>query len=144
VTEFTPLSASIGGLMIGVAAALLLIATGRIAGVSGILGGVLRRPDRDWLGDWLWRAAFLAGLPLGVALYQALAGPATIRIGAAPPALVAAGFLVGLGTQIGSGCMSGHGVCGLARGSKRSLVATATFMLAGGLTVFVARVVAGS
>jgi uncharacterized membrane protein YedE/YeeE len=142
-TEFTPVSASIGGLLIGLAASLLLIASGRIAGVSGILGAALQRSDGDGAGDRLWRLAFLAGLPLGVAVYQWVGGQATIRIAAGTPVLLLAGFLVGLGTQSGSGCTSGHGVCGLARGSARSLIATATFMLAGGLTVYVVRVALG-
>ncbi len=149
-TEFTPVSASIGGLLIGLAASLLLIASGRIAGVSGILGGALQRSNGDGgggpgdgRGDRLWRLAFLAGLPLGVAVYQWVGGSTTIQIAAGTPVLLLAGFLVGLGTQIGSGCTSGHGVCGLARGSTRSLIATATFMLAGGLTVFIVRVAVG-
>jgi uncharacterized membrane protein YedE/YeeE len=139
-TEFTPVSATAGGLMIGAAAALLLLVNGRIAGVSGIFDGVLRRPG----ADWLWRAAFVAGLPLGAALYLRLGGDPTLRIEATTPEVLVAGFLVGLGTRIGSGCTSGHGVCGLARGSPRSMVATATFMLFGALTVWVVTTVKGA
>jgi hypothetical protein len=90
VTEFTPVSASIGGLLIGLAASLLLLASGRIAGVSGILGGALQRPDGEGRGDRLWRLAFLAGLPLGVAVYQLAAGSTTIRIAAGTPVARAA------------------------------------------------------
>jgi uncharacterized membrane protein YedE/YeeE len=125
----------VGGLLIGLAAAAFVLFNGRIAGISGILGGLLR-PAR---GDMAWRAAFLAGLvaaPLVYALFAPLPG---VRIDAGAGTLVAAGLLVGLGTRYGSGCTSGHGVCGLSRLSPRSLAATAAFMLAGFVTVFVLR-----
>jgi uncharacterized membrane protein YedE/YeeE len=134
-TTFTPWTALAGGLLIGGAAALLLLVGGRIAGVSGILGGALARaaPDR------LWRVFFLLGLPLGALAVGAARGGLEIQISASPMALVAAGLLVGFGTQLGGGCTSGHGVCGLANGSRRSLVATILFMLTGALTVYAVR-----
>jgi hypothetical protein len=133
--EFTPLTAAAGGVAIGLAAALLVLFNGRIAGISGILGGLLA-PTR---GDVAWRVAFVAGLigaPLVYAMFAALPMP---HIDAGWPALVSAGFLVGMGTRYGSGCTSGHGVCGISRLSPRSLLATAAFMAAGFFTVFVAR-----
>jgi len=133
---FTPLPAVVGGALIGTAASLLLLASGRIAGISGILGAVLRPvcPDRAW------RLLFLIGLPLGALVVSAITGrgPAP-RMAASTPVLVLAGLFVGFGTQLGSGCTSGHGVCGLGRRSKRSLVATLTFMLTGAITVFAVR-----
>jgi hypothetical protein len=134
-THFTPWPALAGGVLIGVAAAAFVLLNGRIAGISGILGGLLR-PAR---GDVAWRIAFLAGLagaPLAYGLFAAL--PA-VRIDAGGPALAAAGLLVGLGTRYGAGCTSGHGVCGLSRLSPRSLVATLSFMAAGFVTVYVIR-----
>ncbi len=134
-TEFTPVSATLGGIMIGCAAAGLLLLQGRIAGISGILGTALSAED-----DRPWRLAFLVGLPLGALGASAAMGGATVQIAGSPFVLVAAGLLVGVGTQVGSGCTSGHGVCGLARFSGRSLVATATFMVVAALVVFVRRV----
>jgi uncharacterized membrane protein YedE/YeeE len=134
-THFTPWTALAGGLLIGLAASSFILLNGRIAGISGILGGLLR-PAR---GDVTWRIAFLAGLvaaPLAYALYSSLPGA---RIDAGNGTLVAAGLLVGLGTRYGTGCTSGHGVCGLSRLSPRSLVATVSFMLAGFATVFMLR-----
>jgi uncharacterized protein len=134
-TQFTPWTSLAGGVLIGLAAAMLLLLNGRIAGVSGILGGLLR-PVR---GERGWRIAFvlgLAGAPLLYGLFQPL--PA-VQSDASGAALIVAGLLVGLGTRYGSGCTSGHGVCGLSRRSPRSLAATAAFMLAGFLTVFVVR-----
>jgi hypothetical protein len=139
VTEFTPLTAILGGVLIGAAASALLLANGKIAGVSGILGRALPRGG----GDLGWRLCFLAGLPIGALLWGALRGGLAIQISAPPSALVVAGLLVGLGTQLGSGCTSGHGVCGIARRSRRSLAATATFMVTGAVTVFVSRHVLG-
>jgi hypothetical protein len=134
--SFTPWAALAGGALIGLAAALFLLLNGRIAGISGILGGLLR-PAR---GDIGWRLAFLAGLIGAPLLYHALAAPLPLpRIEAGTGALVAAGLLVGVGTRYGSGCTSGHGVCGLSRLSPRSLVATLAFMAAGFVTVFVGR-----
>lgn len=134
-TAFTPWSALLGGMLIGLAAAMFALLNGRIAGISGVLGGLLK-PVR---GDIAWRAAFVLGLvgaPLVYALFAVL--PA-VQIEAGDGALIIAGLLVGVGTRYGSGCTSGHGVCGLSRLSPRSLVATVTFMAAGFATVFVLR-----
>ena len=133
--HFTPWSSLIGGLLIGLAAASFILFNGKIAGISGILGGLLR-PVK---GDMLWRIAFLLGLllsPLLFALFQPLP---EAQIDADALLLIAAGLLVGLGTRYGAGCTSGHGVCGLSRFSLRSLVATLAFMAAGFLTVFIVR-----
>ena len=133
--HFTPWTALAGGLLIGLAAAAFVLLNGRIAGISGILGGLLR-PAR---GDIAWRVAFLAGL-IGAPLVHALfAARPEARIEAGQGTLVVAGLLVGLGTRYGAGCTSGHGVCGLSRLSPRSLVATAAFMAAGFLTVYLLR-----
>jgi hypothetical protein len=134
-TTFTPWSALAGGAIIGVAAVLLALFNGRIAGISGIVGGLLR-PS---FPDWTWRAAFLAGLMVAPTVYRLFAGPSELTIEAGYPTLVVAGFLVGLGTRYGSGCTSGHGVCGMSRLSPRSVVATLVFMAAGFATVFATR-----
>lgn len=135
-TAFTPYTALGGGLLIGVAAVLLLYLNGRIAGISGIVNGALARTR----GDFAWRVAFLVGMIAGGAAFWWLTPHAFIpRQGFAPLLLVVAGFLVGFGTRLGSGCTSGHGVCGLGRRSLRSLVATATFVGCGMLTVYVMR-----
>lgn len=133
--HFTPISSLVGGLIIGLAAALLILLNGRIAGISGILGGLLK-PVRT---DIAWRVVFLLGMVLAPALWYVMAGTPTIEIEASTPLLVVAGLLVGYGTRMGSGCTSGHGVCGLSRLSPRSLVATLTFMGAGFVTVYVVR-----
>jgi len=138
-TEFTPWSALSGGVLIGLAAAMFVLLNGRIAGISGVIGGLFKPAA----GDVVWRAAFVVGLvgaPLTYGLFAALPLP---RIDASFGALIGAGLLVGVGTRYGSGCTSGHGVCGLARLSPRSLVATAAFMGAGFATVFVTRHVFG-
>lgn len=132
---FTPLSALAGGGLIGLAAAIFVLLNGRIAGISGVLGGLLRATT----GDLSWRVAFLLGLvgaPLVYSIFTAVPRP---QIDADWAALVAAGLLVGLGTRYGAGCTSGHGVCGLSRLSLRSLVATLTFMSSGFATVYVIR-----
>ncbi len=134
-TNFTPWSSLLGGLMIGISAAMLLLFNGRIAGISGIVGGLLRPAG----GDSGWRIAFLLGLLLAPLLYGVVAPLPSVRIDADTATLVVAGLLVGLGTRYGSGCTSGHGVCGLSRLSPRSMVATAAFMLAGFATVFIVR-----
>jgi uncharacterized membrane protein YedE/YeeE len=134
-THFTPGLSLLGGLLIGLAAAMFVLLNGRIAGISGVLGGLLRPKS----GDIGWRVAFIAGLvaaPLVVGVFAQWGAP---RIEAGPAMLVAAGLLVGLGTRYGSGCTSGHGVCGLSRLSPRSLVATLAFMAAGFATVYVTR-----
>ncbi len=130
--HFTPWSSLAGGALIGLSAALFVAFNGRIAGISGVIG-------RSAAGDRLWRVMFIAGLLLAMPLWRighALPG-ATIEAGT--PELLAAGLLVGIGTRYAAGCTSGHGVCGLARGSPRSMVATATFMGAGFATVFFMR-----
>lgn len=134
-SHFTPWTSFAGGILIGCAAALLVLSSGRIAGVSGIAGGLLT-PRRADIG---WRIAFLLGLllaPVVFRLYGRLPFP---RIDAGFGTLLIAGLLVGLGTSYGSGCTSGHGVCGLSRLSPRSLVATVAFMAAGMATVFLVR-----
>jgi uncharacterized membrane protein YedE/YeeE len=136
---FTPLSALIGGALIGLAATALYAATGRTAGVSGIAGGLVRAGGNDRTWRWL----FLGGLVLGAALTGLAAGPPALRIEAGWAVLVTGGVLVGYGTQLGSGCTSGHGVCGIARFSPRSMAATAMFMAAAAATVFVARHLVG-
>ncbi|MFP5329065.1 MAG: YeeE/YedE family protein [Alphaproteobacteria bacterium] len=138
----SPLVAVAGGALIGVAAALLLLLTGRIAGVSGMLAEASRISPGGT--PWPQAAAFVAGLPLGAALVSLLAGPPDIRISSSVPLLIAAGFLVGFGTRLGNGCTSGHGVCGMARLSPRSIAATLTFMAAGFVTVFLVRHVLGA
>jgi uncharacterized membrane protein YedE/YeeE len=132
---FTPWSALAGGVLVGIAAAMFALLNGRIAGISGVVGGLLKPTP----GDVAWRLAFIVGLvgsPLLYLLFAALPKP---QIAAEYGALVLAGLLVGVGTRYGSGCTSGHGVCGLSRLSPRSLVATLTFMSAGFVTVFVTR-----
>ena len=132
---FTPASALIGGAIIGAAAALFAALNGRIAGVSGILGG-LARPQA---GDISWRIAFIAGLVAAPLAWRLLAALPEIRVDTSVPVLVAAGLLVGVGTRYGGGCTSGHGVCVVARLSPRSIAATLAFMATGFATVYVAR-----
>jgi uncharacterized membrane protein YedE/YeeE len=132
---FTPWSALAGGSIIGVAVLLFALFNGRVTGISGIVGGLLRPSLPDAAG----RAAFLAGLIAAPVVYRLFAGPPNLTIDANYPTLVVAGILVGLGTRYGSGCTSGHGVCGLSRLSLRSLVATLAFMAAGFATVFATR-----
>ena len=134
-THFTPWSSLAGGIMIGAAAAMLALLNGRIAGVSGIIGGVLRPAA----GDLAWRLAFIIGLVVAPVAYRLVAVPTPPMIEAGYPVLLLAGLLVGAGTRYGSGCTSGHGVCGLSRLSPRSLAATVAFMLAGIATVFAVR-----
>jgi len=134
-TDFTPWTALGGGLLIGLAAAMFVLFNGRIAGISGILGGLLR-PAPGELG---WRIAFLLGLVAAPLVYTLAAPLPAMRIDAGTGTLIAAGLLVGIGTRYGAGCTSGHGVCGLARGSARSLAATLAFMGAGFATVFIVR-----
>ncbi|TCW47953.1 hypothetical protein EDC53_10584 [Phytobacter diazotrophicus] len=131
-THFTPLESAIGGVVIGAAASMLILFCGRVAGISGILGGVLSRENND-KG---WRIAFLLGMVLSPVLWRLVAPLPAVSITASWPMLVVAGLLVGVGTRYGSGCTSGHGVCGLSRLSVRSLVATLTFMAAAFITVW--------
>lgn len=132
--HFTPFASLLGGALIGLAASLLLLFTGRVAGISGITGGLFR-PGH---GDLSWRLVFIAGLVAG-GLVMLLASPAAFHVGVDRSfgALAVAGLLVGFGTRLGGGCTSGHGICGLARLSWRSLVATLTFMATAALAVFV-------
>ncbi len=136
IQNFTPISGVIGGILIGLAATLLLAASGRIAGISGIAGGLLARVP----GDSVWRLLFLLGLVIGAGIYQLVThAPLDVRIDVSSPLLIAAGFLVGFGTRLGSGCTSGHGVCGIARFSVRSIVATLIFIGVAMATSFVLR-----
>ena len=132
---FTPASALIGGAIIGVAAALFAVLNGRIAGISGIVGGLLR----PQAGDLSWRIAFVAGLVAAPLAYSLFAVLPEVQIDAGYAPLVAAGLIVGVGTRYGAGCTSGHGVCGIARLSPRSIVATLAFMGMGFATVFATR-----
>jgi uncharacterized membrane protein YedE/YeeE len=134
-TDFTPWTALGGGLLIGLAVALFVLFNGRIAGISGIVGGLLRPAP----GERGWRIAFLLGLVAAPLVYTLAAPLPAMRIDAGTGTLIAAGLLVGVGTRYGAGCTSGHGVCGLARGSARSLAATLAFMGAGFATVFIVR-----
>ncbi|GDY34450.1 YeeE/YedE family protein [Acidovorax sp. NB1] len=134
-THFTPWSALIGGVLLGLASALFVLLNGRILGISGIVGGLLR----PRAGDVGWRLAFVLGMLVAPGVYWLFAGATAPRIDASWGTVVAAGLLVGVGTRYGSGCTSGHGVCGLSRLSPRSLVATLAFMGAGFITVFLAR-----
>ncbi len=133
--HFTPWTSLAGGILLGLASALFILLNGRVLGISGIVGGLLR-PRR---GDLGWRVAFTAGLLVAPALWGLVAAPTLARIEAGPALIVVAGLLVGWGTRYGSGCTSGHGVCGLSRLSPRSLVATLAFMGTGFVTVFALR-----
>lgn len=137
--NFTPWTSLAGGLMIGIATALFLVFNGRIAGISGIVGGLLT-PAR---GDIAWRLAFVGGLVLSPLVFSSIAPLPQVHIEAGYPVLILAGLLVGIGTRYGSGCTSGHGVCGLSRRSPRSMVATLAFMFAGFVTVYVVRHLVG-
>jgi len=138
-TAFTPGSALAGGAIIGAAVALFALANGRIAGISGLLGGLLRPAQ----ADVAWRVAFIAGLIAAAVVYGVFSTLPGVVIDASYPLLLIAGVLVGVGTRYSAGCTSGHGVCGMARLSPRSLVATLAFMAAGFATVYVARHVIG-
>lgn len=126
---FTPVSAALGGLMIGIAVAVLLLFNGRIAGISGIFANMFTRQSG-------WRIAFIAGLAGAPWVYRLFAGQPDVVIAADYPLLIAAGLLVGFGTRLGNGCTSGHGICGMARLSKRSFAAVAVFMVSAFLTVW--------
>ncbi len=139
--NFTPLSALAGGILIGLSAVLLLTVNGRIAGISGIVHGIVA-PEKP--NDLDWRLLFLVGLIAGAFLYRLLNGMDTsIALEASMLIVGGGGILTGIGTAVGSGCTSGHGICGLARKSSRSLAATISFMLVGGITVFILRHVIG-
>ncbi len=136
--HFTPVPAAIGGALIGLSAAILWVMKGRIAGISGIVGGLA-----GWPTDFGWRIAFLIGLLAGPFLAIAVLGWPAVTSQAGPFTLIVAGLLVGVGTRLGGGCTSGHGVCGIARLSRRSITATAVFMAVAAATVFVTRHLAG-
>lgn len=140
-TAFTPFQSLGGGALIGLAAVLLMATLGRIMGATGILAGVVTPTS---MSDWSWRAAVVAGMISGPLVILALTGqfPA-VQVPVTTPMLVIGGFIVGIGVTFGSGCTSGHGVCGNARLSPRSIVATLTFMATTGITVFVIRHVIG-
>ena len=133
--NFTPWASLAGGLIIGLATVLFLMFNGRIAGISGIVGGLLNL-KRD---DISWRIAFIAGLVLSPLVFGLVFPMPKVQIDASYPLLVLAGLLVGVGTRYGSGCTSGHGVCGLSRRSPRSMVATIVFILTGFVTVYIIR-----
>lgn len=135
-TDFLP--ALLGGLLLGTAAVLLFLLNGRIAGISGIFGGVV-----TFASQWGWRAMFLAGLVGGGLIYQLAGGDVNIEQVASPVGLIVAGLLVGVGTTLGSGCTSGHGICGNSRFSPRSIVSTLTFMASGIAIVAVLRLMTG-
>lgn len=140
-TEFTPLPALTGGLMIGLSALIMLGFNGRIAGISGIVGHLLTARG----SDWLWRVAFTVGLLGGAGLYAVLSpNGLNLHLESSMGLMLAAGFIVGVGTRLSRGCTSGHGVCGIGRVSSRSMVATCVFMGVAGLTVFVVRHVLGA
>ncbi|SIQ24518.1 YeeE/YedE family protein [Marinobacterium stanieri] len=144
IINFTPGPALLGGALIGLAAAFLLLAKGRVAGISGIAGGIIYPESKEDIG---WRLVFLIGLVLGGFIYQASgfgAGVEHIEAIVSTPMLIVGGLLVGIGTQIGTGCTSGHGICGLARRSPRSLVATLCFMGSAIVTVYITRHLMGA
>jgi len=134
-TAFTPAAALAGGLLIGLAAAVFVLFNGRIAGISGILGGLFRPRH----GDIGWRLSFIGGLIVAPLIYALFWHLPEIHIEAHPITLIVAGLMVGFGTRIGSGCTSGHGVCGISRLSFRSIIATAIFMALGFITVYLVR-----
>ena len=138
-TAFTPASALAGGVLIGIAVSVFALVNGRVAGISGILGGLLS----PLKGDIAWRVAFVAGLVSAPIVYGLFAALPKARIDASFTGLVVAGFLVGIGTRYGAGCTSGHGVCGVSRLSPRSIVATIVFMAAGFVTVYLIRHIPG-
>ncbi len=133
--HFTPWMSLAGGIVLGLASALFILFNGRVLGISGIVGGLLRPKTRDIV----WRLSFLLGMLVAPSLYVAFIGPMVATIDASWAMVIVAGLLVGIGTRYGSGCTSGHGVCGLSRMSPRSLVATLSFMAAGFITVFLLR-----
>ena len=141
---FTPGASLAGGLLIGAAAALMVLLLGRITGISGMVGSLLQAGTWRSFAQWGWRAAFVLGLLIAPWVWQLWAPLPEMSMPGNPVVIMAAGLLVGFGTRLGSGCTSGHGVCGLSRLSLRSLVATLVFMAVGVLTVFVMRHVVGA
>ena len=141
--EFTPWASLAGGLLIGLSAALLIALLGRVAGISGITGALLQMPTWSAVKQWGWRLAFIAGMVAAPLVWQWFAPLPAMEMPSNPVVIIVAGLLVGFGTRMGSGCTSGHGVCGLSRLSVRSLAATLTFIATGAVTVFVMRHVFG-
>jgi len=140
-TEFTPFASLFGGVLIGLSAVLLMLVLGRVMGATGILTGFVNPASA---ADWSWRAAMLAGMVAAPLAYFAVTGGMpTIDVPVSTPLMLLGGFIVGIGVTFGSGCTSGHGVCGMARLSGRSITATLTFMAAAAVTVFVIRHVLG-
>lgn len=140
-TEFTPVASLFGGVLIGLSAVLLMLMLGRVMGATGILTGVVIPASG---ADWRWRAAMLAGMVTApLVFFAATGGIPTIEVPVSTPLMLLGGFIVGIGVTLGSGCTSGHGVCGMARLSGRSVTATLTFMVATAATVFVIRHVLG-
>ena len=137
--NFTPWASLAGGALLGIAAAMLIFFNGRVAGISGIVGGLVK----PRLHDVSWRIAFIAGLIIAPLLWQIFSALPPIQIDASNTLLVVSGLLVGIGTRFGAGCTSGHGICGLSRLSPRSIIATLSFMLAGFVTVYVVRHILG-
>lgn len=133
--HFTPIQSLLGGILIGIAVSIFLIVNGRIAGISGIIAGLLVRPT----SDAIWRLLFLLGLLLAPFIYQFAFALPEIKIEANWVILIISGLLVGIGTRLGGGCTSGHGICGIARFSMRSIVATLSFMITGAISVYVVR-----
>ena len=143
--NFTPWSALAGGALIGLAAAIFVLFNGRIAGISGIIGGLIKpRAINLSTGDTSWRIAFIAGLVLASLIWQLFAALPNIQIDSSTSLLIAAGLITGFGTRYGSGCTSGHGVCGISRLSPRAMVATLIFMSFGFLTVYISRHLLGA
>ena len=138
-TEFTPWASLAGGALIGLSAAMLIVLLGRVAGISGMAGALLQLPTWSSLQQWGWRLAFMLGLVAAPLIWQIFAPLPAMQMPSNPLVIIAAGLLVGFGTRMGSGCTSGHGVCGLSRLSMRSLAATLAFMASGAATVFVVR-----
>ncbi|HRI99148.1 MAG TPA: YeeE/YedE family protein [Hyphomonas sp.] len=139
-TEFTPVSAAIGGALIGLSAVLLMALNGRIAGISGLFSGTFFSET----GDRAWRGFFLIGLVAAPVIYTLFQGePPTFEMTSSLPMIIVAGLLVGFGTRLGSGCTSGHGVCGMSRLSLRSMAAVALFMASGAITVALAKFAVG-
>jgi uncharacterized membrane protein YedE/YeeE len=140
-TDFTPFASLGGGVLIGIASVLLMANFGRVMGATGILAGFLMPTNRD---DWAWRASLLAGMVSAPALYWLVSGQSVVvQVPVSTIAMIIGGLIVGVGVTFGGGCTSGHGVCGIARLSPRSIVATVVFMIAAVATVYVTRHVIG-
>ena len=142
-SEFTPWASLAGGLLIGLSAALLIALLGRVAGISGITGALLQMPTWSAVKQWGWRLALIVGMVAAPLVWQLFAPLPAMEMPSNPVVIIVAGLLVGFGTRMGSGCTSGHGVCGLSRLSVRSLAATLTFIATGAITVSVMRHVFG-